>query len=275
MNHQCITKIILGLVLFLITGCASFASDYKYKVLDPRYNSTIDEYTYDEETSRLVEKSAVEKKHPNRKKVLLVFLSGISLLFVMRTIRVLKKVDDDATAENFNFAKEFFAVEKIKKLNKTAANTAVYIKDTLSVVKPAPAVDAEKFNETIEKIKQRKAARTSSAPGTVLPNSYQKPVETYVKATMKKMQNPMLITTSKLASDKGFCLVEYKKEYSLIGYIGDEIFILNKFKKLSSIDLRTRLSERINTKDRYIVKLGDYKSLVEVTDNSMKMLMEL
>ncbi len=332
MNHQAIKKIFLGLVLFLITGCASFASDYKYKVLDPRYNSSIEEYTYDEETSRLIEKSDEQKEHPYRKNMLIVLLGVVPLLFLVRTVRVLKKVDEDATPENFNFVREFFAAEKVKSFNKTVVNTAAYIKDSLCVVKPVSKVTVEKFNESIEKIKQQKIKEEQAAkkennkqivkqpsvqkqvqtkqnppvrqkapqhnPLKNLKNrtaqkvqimkktqqkelsvqdirAYEKGMDSYVQATMKKMKNPMLVTTSKLAANKGFCVVEFNKEFSLIGYIGDEIFILDKFKKLASSEIRTRLSERINHKDRYIVRLGSYKSLVEVTETSMKMLMEL
>ncbi len=325
MNHQAIKKFFLGLVLFLITGCACFASDYKYKVLDPRYNSSIEDYTYDEETSRLIEKTEAQKKSPFRKKMLIVLLGVVPLLFLVRTVRVLKKVDDDATVENFSFVREFFAVDKIKGFNKTVLNTTSYIKDSLCVVKPVSKVNAEKFTETIEKIKQRqdeslaqkmsgdnralpKLKNTASAktltPAKIQPQkpfrltkeqlqaqasknaksqkplvkdvkAYEKGMDSYVQATMQKMKNPILITTSKLASNKGFCIVEFNKEFSLIGYIGEDIYILDKFKKLPSAEIRTRLSERINNKDRYIVRLGNYKSLVEVSNRGMKMLMEL
>ena len=89
------------------------------------------------------------------------------------------------------------------------------------------------------------------------------------------MKNPLLITNAKLANNKGLCLVEFKKKYSLIGYINDEIFMLNKFDSLKSSEIRSRLSETVDNKDRYIVRLGEYKALVEVSDKKMELLLEL
>ena len=88
-------------------------------------------------------------------------------------------------------------------------------------------------------------------------------------------KNPMLLNTLHLTKNKGFCLVEYNKKYSLIGYINNEIFLLNQFDNVSSVEIRSRLSETIDNKDRYIVRLGGYKALIEVSDSDMNLLVNL
>ena len=85
----------------------------------------------------------------------------------------------------------------------------------------------------------------------------------------------MLLNTSVLGTDKGLCLVEYNQKYSLIGYIGNEIFMLNQFDSINSSEIRSRLSDSNELRDRYIVRLGDYKALVEVSDKKMNLLLEL
>lgn len=49
---------------------AAFASDYKYKILDPKYNSSIENYEYDEINEVLVEKTPEKQSHPLRKQLL-------------------------------------------------------------------------------------------------------------------------------------------------------------------------------------------------------------
>lgn len=51
--------------------------------------------------------------------------------------------------------------------------------------------------------------------------------------------------------------------------------MLNKFDSLKSSEIRSRLSETVDNKDRYIVRLGEYKALVEVSDKKMELLLEL
>ena len=85
----------------------------------------------------------------------------------------------------------------------------------------------------------------------------------------------MLLNTAPLTSNKGFCLVEYNQKYSLIGYINNEIFLLNQFSSVYTNEIRSRLSETVGNKDRYIVRLGNYKALVEVSESKMNVLLEL
>ena len=51
--------------------------------------------------------------------------------------------------------------------------------------------------------------------------------------------------------------------------------MLNQFNAINGTEIRARLSETLAGKDRYIVRLGDFKALVEVSDKNMKMLLEL
>lgn len=274
MKNTKLIKFFLVFLTALVTGCfcTALASDYKYKILDPKYNKSIEDYAYDENNDIYTEPEAPKKKIPYKKIALALVLIGGVLVY--RTIRVLKKVDKGENMEEFDLTKEFFAVEKAKKLNKTVINAAHYIKDNLNVVKNSTVSAPEKLTEKLESIKTRNILPAPKQTKMPVQN-YQNPTDRYVKATMSKMKNPLLITTSKLANDKGLCLVEYKNKYSLIGYIGEDIFILNNFNSLTSPDIRARLSETVEEKDRYIVRLGAYKALVEVSDKKMELLLEL
>lgn len=277
MNKK-ITKFLLVFFTFAVVGvfCVAQASDYKYKILDPKYNSSIENYEYDEMNSTLAEKEEDTNNHPLRKKAWVLVFIGFSGLFLYRIVRVLKKADCADDDEEFHFVREVFAVDRLKEVNRNIKSTASYMRDKLDVVKHP--TDIEKMNKRLDEIKIHDVQKTTNTTNVIKsdkPAREQKSLDRFVNATMQKMKNPFLLSSSKLANNKGLCLVEFNGEYSLIGYIDDEIFILDKFNSLNSNEIRSRLSESIEDKDRYIVKLGNYKALVEVSDKNMELLLEL
>ena len=85
----------------------------------------------------------------------------------------------------------------------------------------------------------------------------------------------MLLNTAPLTKNKGLCLVEYENKYSLMGYINKKVFVLNQFDSVKSCEIRPRLTEKNGNKDRYLVRLGSYKGLIEVSDSEMNLLINL
>lgn len=85
---------------------------------------------------------------------------------------------------------------------------------------------------------------------------------------------PKLLSTVPIDKNKGFYLVKYDGQTALIGYIKDEIFIINKFDKIYNPNLQARLNERKKNKSNYIVRIDNYKALVEVSDKDMNVLIE-
>lgn len=71
--------------------------------------------------------------------------------------------------------------------------------------------------------------------------------------------------------NKGFYLVNTNGQNALIGKVNDEVFVLKKFDQNVTSPIRVR-----HDKDNvYMVKAGDFKSLVEVNDDKMGVLIEL
>ena len=100
-------------------------------------------------------------------------------------------------------------------------------------------------------------------------------INEYLSSPIQKKHNPILLSSSKLTRNKGLCLVQYKNKVSLIGYINKKVFMLAQFNSLSTNEIRSRLAENEGDNERYIVKLGNYKALLEVSDNNMELLLEL
>lgn len=114
-----------------------------------------------------------------------------------------------------------------------------------------------------------------------------KPSMKIQKASPKKMTNPIsqlksesqenyingLIVKSgfNIDKDKGFYLVNLDGEMALIGRIKEEIFVLKKFDR----PIEKPLQVRQDNPNVYMVKTDGFRSLVEVNDNNMGVLIEL
>ncbi len=71
--------------------------------------------------------------------------------------------------------------------------------------------------------------------------------------------------------NRGFYIVNLDGESSLIGKVNDEVFVLKKF----NTNITDPIQVRHDNANVYMVKAGGFKSLVEVNDNKMGVLIEL
>ena len=85
---------------------------------------------------------------------------------------------------------------------------------------------------------------------------------------------PKLISKAEIDTNKGFYLIQYEGEIALVGYIKDNVFVLNKFSRIFKPNLQARLNERQELCSNYLVRVDGYKALVQVSATSMKVLIE-
>ena len=85
---------------------------------------------------------------------------------------------------------------------------------------------------------------------------------------------PTLINQAKISKTKGFYLIRYGEEVALMGYIKDQVFLINTFNTNQSF-VQTRLTEKQHGADIYMVRSDDYKALVKVSKDDMKTLIRL
>lgn len=339
MNHRKIAKFLLFfctvLTLMFVVVSKSYASDYQYKVLDPKYNpyaqdlidgklsTPTDEYVPVESSKKFDFKAFLAV-------TALVLLSAGIFTFALKTLKnvsnpvdtetqtlgniKIRKEDEDEVAaeseetvtESEDFSEEITNESELQiegKIQSEVQNEIELeiqdeVKDELletkqqeftPVVKPKKTVKEEK-TQPVSKIskavtnvispkkeKEAAAQKTVEEPKDSEPdmNPIGETLKKYFTSPVSKIPNPMLLNTSPLTRNKGLCVVEYNKKYSLIGYINNEIFLLDQFENLKSYEIRSRLTESKNSTDRYIVRLGEYKALVEVNDEKMSLLLEL
>ena len=70
--------------------------------------------------------------------------------------------------------------------------------------------------------------------------------------------------------NRGFYIVSLDGVSALVGRVKDEIFVLHKFD-----DEVDKLQVRLDSENVYMVKAGDFKSMVDVDENKMGVLIEL
>lgn len=268
MNCRIFIKTFVSIFAFILISFISsnkmFASDYQYKVLDPRYNPQAQQLL-DGKLDGYENYRASTNKGFNFGTFLALFtLIVFPIGVVSLAVRTFKKI----STNNFSDTAQVIGNIKIKdsenSLSSNEKNLSINNKNTSSnlVLKKQTSsnINNLNFNKNIE---------------TKIPENTNKSINNYFSSPIEKIPNPMLLNTSPLTSNKGLCVVEYNKKFSLIGYINDEIFLLDQFDTLKSTEIRSRLTETKDKTDRYIVRLGEYKALVEVKENDMKLLLEL
>ncbi len=293
MNYRTGIKILLIFTAFLFTSIAfgprALASDYQYKVLDPKYNPQA-ELIQEGSIPPIVEvQDEYDSEGFDFKRFFAIVAAIVFPMFIVSLVfRTFREVTEDVPGR----IKEEKEESEIQiKQEKTSKNQKRQTIGNIKINQPQAKNAEQKLESNVSKRNvsagqnipvshtpilqnnKTKSTKISSKTEQILKSKPSAGYATTPVHTGKK--NPMLLNTAKLSSNKGLCLVEYDKKYSLIGYIGNEIFLLNQFSNLSSKEIRPRLSENLGAKERYIVRLGSYKALLEVSDSKMNVLLEL
>ena len=293
MNYRTGIKILLIFTAFLFTSIAfsprALASDYQYKVLDPKYNPQA-ELIQEGSIPPIVEvQDEYDSEGFDFKRFFAIVAAIVFPMFIVSLVfRTFREVTEDVPGRT----KEEKEESEIQiKQEKTSKNQKRQTIGNIKINQPQAKNAEQKLESNVSKRNVAVSPNTPISHTPILQNNKTKSTKISSKTeqilkskpsagyattpvhTGKK--NPMLLNTAKLSSNKGLCLVEYDKKYSLIGYIGNEIFLLNQFSNLSSKEIRPRLSENLGAKERYIVRLGSYKALLEVSDSKMNVLLEL
>lgn len=269
--------------LFFIGTTKTLASDYQYKILDPKYNPAAEKLLNGELQQSTITTSATEKKGFNFLRFLAIFASiGFPLFILYLATRAFKDVmesipgskeslPENVTFGNIKIEKETDEreVEISKLYNKKTTDTDIIKPKSPKL--PEPSVETNSITDEITNLMNEAYNQNPSNSQKNIENNESGMVATVPIAT----KNPMLLNTAPLTKNKGLCLVEYENKYSLIGYIDKKVFFLNQFDSLKSSEIRPRLAERNEGKDRYIVRLDSYKGLIEVSDTEMNLLINL
>lgn len=272
----------------------TYASDYQYKILDPKYNPAAERLINGELQTLEPVQQTNKQKGFNFLQFLAIF-AAISfpvfvLTFAWKSFRnLVDSVPGCATDSSQN--QSIGNIKIVEKHNEEETLNSYGLEQIFGNF----IANKSNENDSDELVAEKKLELTTQLPRTTgvksvvtssdtsdtnipekLLGSISSQFEKTAVATLPvEKKNPMLLNTAPLTKNKGFCLVEYDKKYSLIGYINTQVFFLNQFDSIKSCEIRPRLTERNEGKDRYLVRLGSYKGLVEVDDEKMDLLINL
>ena len=98
------------------------------------------------------------------------------------------------------------------------------------------------------------------------------PIAQTRKETKDSYLNGLIVKSGyNIDQNKGFYIVNLDGKSALIGKVNDEVFVLKKFDK----NITNPIQVRHDNANVYMVKAGDFKSLVEVNSDKMGVLIEL
>ena len=139
---------------------------------------------------------------------------------------------------------EYFSIlDKEKELMTAPKDLSSKIAGSLSHLKPSMSMTSKSSNRSTNPIKQQ---RSNSASGLVIKDGYN------------------------IDENRGFYIANVDGLNSLIGRINDETFVLKTFD--SNIE---SLQVRHDSDSVYVVRAGDFKALVDVSEDKMGVLLEL
>lgn len=105
---------------------------------------------------------------------------------------------------------------------------------------------------------------------TAKPNAVSNPIAKS-KTESRKTNNLIVKSGFNIDENKGFYLVNQGGQNALIGKVNNEVFVLKKFKS----NVTNPIQVRHDNANVYMVKAGGFKSLVEVNEDKMGVLIEL
>lgn len=273
---------IISLFFILCTGslCISDLSDNFLSQSSYTSSSVVARPVYiDEETSEAIQTSsslASQTKQNNNhngvtKNLLIILCFAIITPFII-AIYLLSKFN--SLVNNADKSVKTTVEETVDKLNelqnkfKNTYDVKDFEDNSQKLVREINDFMEDLSKEEIDKVEIKPVKNSSSTPN----KQYTQQEKMYVKP---QIDEPLLVSKQPISKTKGFYLVDCGAEKVLVGYIKDEIFILNKFKNIQNKAIQVRLTERVGHRNIYMVKNGTYKALVQVEKENMKVLLEM
>ncbi len=146
-------------------------------------------------------------------------------------------------------------------------------------------ISVDEYFNIIDDDKSKVTSSLSDVVANSLANMKQNTVQT--SKPNNKVTNPITKTKNETKEDylsglivksgfnidanKGFYLVSLDGKSAIVGRIGEEVFVLKKFDR----NINQPLQVRMDNPNVYMVKADDFKSLVEVSNDNMGVLIEL
>ena len=223
---------------------------------------------YDEEKPRKTKKTVElgsSVLHTNRRRMK---NSNLNVSEIQALKQRAKEMNIDANDYVMSSVEEFFSILDKEQESKTQQE----IKKTTNPISSS----IEKIKPTLEKQHDEAGIMEPVKKSITSPMSISKqttnPIEKLRNETKKSYINGLIVKSGfNIDNNKGFYIVNLDGKSALIGRVNDEVFVLKKFDK----NVDKPIQVRHDNANVYMVKADGFKSLVEVNENKMGVLIEL
>lgn len=96
-----------------------------------------------------------------------------------------------------------------------------------------------------------------------------------VEVNSSSSEDVTMLNEVKINDKTGLYLVNYENTSSLVGHIADDYFVIKNFDGIVTGNIILKQAEKTETAERYLVRIGRNKMIVEVNDKSMSRLIDL
>ena len=212
---------VITLIFMLLSFAFSFeasASDYQYKILDPKYNPSAEQLV----NGNLANVGDIKQNKATKTfdfgRFFAILCSVTFSLFVVSTvIKSFKEVTKDITTTDLQVASGLVKEDSIEQS---------FADKTTIEEKIEPERTVLQIVETEENVQE-----------TSLKDNFSKAaVSTPVSSTIKNLSNRTLI-----GKNKGLGFIENNQKSTLVGFINEKIFVLNEFPEQKTNEIRAKL----------------------------------
>ena len=247
-----IVAISFFVVSFVFSSVAG-ASDYQYKILDPKYNPYAEQIIKDGYKQTNGYKTIKTDKGFDFGRFFVIFVSISFPLFIISLVmKSFRRVTEDVVGRNVVFENEI----EIKTVDEVEDNNLV----ESSVNEVRMEIESQFDSECIDYVDNN----------LVINDTINSSMTSPIMSLHNNIHNKIII-----GQNKGLGFIEKNQKSTLVGFINEKIFELNDFSEYKTNEIRAKLLETVDEKDRYIVRMEKYKALVEVSDEKIDLILEL
>ena len=196
-------------------------------------------------------------------------------------VEIIKEDNDlisSTTNENDDFeslfSNEYFDLDKSAKTDseqEISINKSTNAQELLNIIEQKQAEKQEKIEE-----QQNKQAITDNETKT-----NQEKNEIDIKESVPNtciVDNSIyeIVSTTNFTEKMGCYLAKNNSGYCILGFVGEKLFKIKYYEKLKSEKIQARKTDKIdNNIDRYIVRIGIHKFIMNVSQDNMEYIMDL
>ncbi len=132
-----------------------------------------------------------------------------------------------------------------------------------------PEIPTDKAKFKKKKYSEEPVFTPTPVPPAPAPRAAQNPIKAAdIAPTTNEAR---ILSAATVKDDRGFCLVSHNNIMALTGWVGEDVFVLHRFKKgeIKNPLIKYRLSESTLGEEHYLVKIENMKFLVKSTRTRM------